>query len=79
MRDLVDGQKEVLVGGRADNVAQRPEPPRPKRRVSQNIGAGELQGDNKGDNIFGQWLGAAKLRDLNVGKKSSQHVCPVKL
>lgn len=76
MRDLVDGKKEVLVGGRADDIAQRPEFPRPKRGVPQNVGAGELQGDNEGDDIFGQWLGAAKLGDLDMGGRiESAYVC----
>lgn len=66
MRDLVDGKKEVLVGGRADDVAQRPEFPRPKGRVPQNVRAGELQGDNEGDDILSQWLGATELRDLGM-------------
>lgn len=74
MRDLVNGKKEVLVGGRADDVAQRPELPRPKGRVPQNVGAGELQGDDEGDDILGQWLGAAKLRDLGT-RKSRVSMC----
>lgn len=68
MRDLVNSKKEVLVGGRADDIAQGPELPRPEGRVPQNIGAGELQGDNEGDDILGQWLGAAELRDLERRK-----------
>lgn len=64
MRDLVDGEEQVLVRGRADHIAHRPELPRPERRVAQEVGAGELQGDDERDDVLGEGLGAAELRDL---------------
>lgn len=77
VRDLVDGQEEVLVGGRADDVAQGPELPRPEGRVPQDVGAGELQGDDEGDDVLGQWLGPAELGDLEDGGTTRSASCLV--
>lgn len=60
----MDGEEQVLVCGRADDIPQRPELPRPERGVPQYVGAGELQRHDEGDDKLGQWLGAAELRDL---------------
>lgn len=64
MRDLVDGEKQILVRSRANDIANHPELPRPERCVAQEVRAGELEGDDECDDVLGERLGAAELRDL---------------
>lgn len=75
VRDLVDGQEEILVRCRANNVSHRPELPRPEFRVAQEVGAGDLYGDDEGDDVLGQGLGAAELGDL-CSAKGRVSICP---
>ena len=66
MRDLVDGQEEVLVGRGAKNVANCPELPGPKGCVAKEMREVDLEGDDAGDDVLGQGLGTAELRDLTA-------------
>lgn len=68
--DLVDGQEEVLVGGRADHVGDSPELEREEWRRAQVPCASNLEGDDTSDDILCQRLGAAKLGDLDTNKVS---------
>lgn len=62
--DLVDREEQILVRRCANDVCEAPELPRPELTVSEDVGAEYLQGDDEGNNVFGQGLGAAKLRHL---------------
>jgi hypothetical protein len=62
--DLVNGEEEVLIRGGAEDVGNCPELPRPERRVAQEVGEQQLEGDDTGDDILGQGLGTAEFRDL---------------
>lgn len=62
--DLVDGEEEVLVGGGADNVGDSPELEGPEGGVAEEVGHGELEGDDAEDDVLGQGLGTAELGDL---------------
>lgn len=42
MRDLVDGEEEVLVGGRADDVGCEQEWPGEDGGVAEEVGAADL-------------------------------------
>lgn len=64
MRDLMNGEEQVLVRRRAKDVRDRPELPRPKRRRRQIPRPEDLHGDDAEDNPFGQRLRATKLGDL---------------
>lgn len=64
MRDFVDGEEEVLVGGSADDVGCEEERPGEEGGVTQGVGAEYLEGDDCEDEREGQRLGAAKLEDL---------------
>lgn len=61
MRDLMDREEEVLVRRCANNIRGHQEPPIQHRRVAQEIGTQDLQGDDAQDNIFREWFGAAEL------------------
>lgn len=58
MRDLVDGQEQVLVCGGAKDVGDCPELPGPKGRRLEQVGEDNLEGDDAEDDIFGQRLRA---------------------
>lgn len=62
--DLVDGEEEVLVGGRADDVGQQPERGREEGRVAEQVGAEHLDRDDEEDDVFCQGFRAAELRYL---------------
>ena len=64
MRDLVDGEEEVLVRGGAEDVGDGPELPGPEGGVAQEVGEQQLEADDAGDDVLGQGLGAAQLGDL---------------
>lgn len=64
VRDLMNSQEEVLVGGCANDVGRQKRLPRPEGRVAQSVGAEELQADNAEDDEEGQGLGAAEFQDL---------------
>lgn len=67
MRDLVDGQEEVLVCCRAKHIAESPELPRPEGGVAEEVRNVDLEGDDAGDDVLGQGFGAAELGDLESG------------
>lgn len=67
MRDLMDGEENVLVCRGSDNVGGKEEGPGQDGRVAEEVGAGYLQRNDAGDDILGQWLGTAELRDLREG------------
>lgn len=60
----MNGEEQVLVRGGPNNVAHGPELPGPEGGLPEEVGAGELQRDDEDDDVFGQRLGAAELRDL---------------
>ena len=62
--DFVDGEEEVLVRGRADNVGGQGEGEGQHGGVAERDGAGQLQSDDAEDVVLGQGFGAAELRDL---------------
>lgn len=64
VRDFVDGEEQVLVGGGAEDVGDGPEPEGPEGRVAKGAGEQDLEGDDAGDDVFGQRLGPAELCDL---------------
>lgn len=64
MRDLVDGEEEVLVGGCAKDVGDGPELPGPEGSVVEHPGEEDLEGDDAEDDPFRERLGAAELGDL---------------
>lgn len=64
MGDLVDSQEQILIGSGAKDVGYRPKPERPEWRRPEKIGENDLESDDAGDNKLGQWLRAAKPRDL---------------
>ena len=69
VRDLVDGEEQVLVRGGADHVRGEQEGRREDRRVAQEDGAEDLQGDDAEHEVLGQRLGAAELEDLGGGRR----------
>lgn len=64
MRDLMDGQKQVLVRSGSNHIGRGQELPVENRGVAEQIGTGELDRDDKKDNPFCERLGATKLRNL---------------
>ncbi len=64
--DLVDGEKEILVGSGSKDVGDGPELEREERGVAEEVGEEDLEGDNAGDDVLGQGLGAAELGDLST-------------
>jgi hypothetical protein len=64
MRNLMNGQEEVLVRRRANDVGSHKCLPRQERRVAQSIGAEELQANNAEHDGDSQDLWAAEFEDL---------------
>lgn len=64
MGDFVDREEQVLVGGRAHDVGDAPEGPGEERRVAEEDGRDDLEGDDTEDDVFGQGFMAAELGDL---------------
>ena len=60
----MDGEEQVLVGGRADDVRRQQEGRRQHGRVAQQVGAQQLQGDHRQHQVLGQRLDAAELENL---------------
>jgi len=67
MGDLMDREEAVLVGRCADDVCCEEELPGEEGCVSEEVGAGYLEGDHAGNNIFRQWLRTTELRHLESG------------
>lgn len=67
MRDLVDGQEQVLVGGGAEDVGDGPELPGEEGSVAQEMGEEQLEADDSSNDVLGQRLGTAELGDLDGG------------
>ena len=64
MRDLVDGEEQVLIGGCSNHVGNSPELEREEGRVLEIPRASDLESDDAENDIFGQGLMTAELRDL---------------
>lgn len=64
VRDLMNCEENVLIGGGTDDVGSEEEGPGEDGRIAEEVGACYLQCDDTGDDVFSQWLGAAELRDL---------------
>lgn len=64
MRNLVDGQEQVLVGRRSDQVGRGQEPPGQDGGVAEKVGAANLEGDHAEDNIFREGFGSTQFGDL---------------
>ena len=52
MRNLVDGEEAVLIGGRADYVGRKEEFKGPEGGGAQEDGAGHLERDDAKDDVF---------------------------
>jgi hypothetical protein len=79
VRDLVDGEEEVLVRGSAEDVGDGPELPRPEGGVAQEVGEQQLEADDGGDDVLGQGLGAAQFGDLGVRLDDGHAPRPMRL
>lgn len=66
MRYFVDSEEQILVRRCTDNVCGEKEGPRKDWRVSKKVGAENLDGHDKEDDVFGEGLGAAELRYLRT-------------
>lgn len=75
VRNLVDGQEQVLVRRGAKDVRDGPELPGPEWRGPQHVGEEDLQADDAGDDVLGQGFGAAELEDLSWVLGWSAIVC----
>lgn len=64
MRDLVNSEKQVLVGGRAKDVGYSPELPREEGCRLEHPREEDLEGDDAEDDPFGKRFGTAELGDL---------------
>lgn len=64
MRDFVDGEEEVLVGGGAEDVADEPELPGEEGGVAEVPGPEDLHSNDAGDDVLCQGLRPAELSDL---------------
>lgn len=64
MRNLVDSQEQVLVGGGSDHVCCGQEPPVEDGGIAEEVCAGQLQGDDAEDDPFCEGFRTAKLRNL---------------
>lgn len=67
MRDLMDGEEEVLVRCCADDIGREEEWPREEGLVAEGVDGRELDRDDEEDGPFCEGLGAAELGDLRVG------------
>lgn len=64
VRDLVNGQEEVLVGSGTNDVRREPETPGPERSVAEKVCTGALKayhGEDKGNR---QGLGSTQFENL---------------
>lgn len=59
MRNFVNGQEQVLVGGGSKDVGDGPELPRPEGCRLEHVGEENLESDDAEDDVFGKRLGAA--------------------
>jgi hypothetical protein len=75
VRDLVDGQEEVLVGGSTNDVGCEPEAPGPERSVAEEVGTGALKAYHGEDKGNGQGLGSAQFEHLQVTGQRSPMGC----
>lgn len=66
MRDLVDSEEEVLVGGGSKDVGNGPVFKREKGCVAEVVCEGDLESDDTGDDVLCQGFMAAELGDLGV-------------
>lgn len=62
--DFVDGEKQILIRGRANHVGYGPELEGPERCRLKHVREADLEGHDGGNEIFGEWFGAAELGDL---------------
>lgn len=75
MRDLVDGEEEVLVCGCAEDVGDSPELPREEGSVMKHPGEEDLKRDDAEDDPFRERLGAAELGNLLSEDRSASELC----
>lgn len=75
MRDLVDGEEEVLVCGCAKDVGDSPELPRKEGSVMKRPGEEDLERDDTEDDPFRERLGAAELGNLLWEDRSASELC----
>jgi hypothetical protein len=66
VRDFVNGQEQVLVGGSTNDVGREPEAPGPERSVAEEIGTGALKAYHGEDKGNCQGLGSAQFEHLGV-------------
>ena len=64
MRDFVNGEKQILICRCADNIGYSPELEGPERCRLEHVCEADLEGHDGGNDILGEWLGAAELGDL---------------
>ena len=65
MGNLVDSQEQVLVGGGSDHVCCSQELPVEDGSVTEEVCAGDLQGDNAEDDPFCERCRAAEFCNLD--------------
>lgn len=79
VRDFVDGEEQVLVGGRAKDVGNGPELEREEGRIAEVVCESDLEADDAGDDVLGQGLMATELGDLGLSvfncRAGGQKIC----
>jgi hypothetical protein len=66
VRDFVNGQEQVLVGGGSNDVGREPKAPGPERSVAEEVGTGALEAYHGEDQGNCQGLGSAEFEHLRV-------------
>lgn len=56
MRDFVDSQEQVLVGGGTDHVCGKEKLPREHRGIAKQISAANLKRDDSENKVFREWF-----------------------
>jgi hypothetical protein len=56
MRDLVDGEEQVLVRGGPDHVCGKKKFPREHRGIAKQISAANLKRDDGENKVFREWF-----------------------
>jgi len=75
VRNLVDGEEEVLVCGGADDVGGEEEGPGEHGRVAEEVGTGDLERYDESDDVFCEGLGAAEFCYLYTIESWDIRVC----
>lgn len=66
MRDLMDGEEEIMVRSRSDNVRRQDEDRGQRVRIPKQESSCQLDGDNEQDDPFRERLIAHQLGDLRA-------------